>query len=233
MSILRPKSLTPPDLPDPDRRIVERAYARWAPIYDAVCGPIFQQGRRAAAKAAREVGGRILEIGVGTGLSFEDYDASTEIIGIDLSLPMVTKAQQRLSRESYPYVRSLVVMDAHQLAFADASFDCAIAQFVITLVEDPERVLSECARVVKPGGEIILVNHLYSERGVAAAVERWFARYSHALGLRPEFPFARLNAWARANGGVQLIERRLIQPFGIYTLVRFRRLDRPRRWRRV
>src|SRR3974390_2491719 len=105
--------------PDPDKKTVEKAYARWAPIYDAVCGPIFQQGRRAAAKAAREGGGRILEIGVGHGRAFEGYEAPTEIIAIDLSLPMVTKAQQRLSRESYPYVRSLVVMDAHQLAFAD------------------------------------------------------------------------------------------------------------------
>src|SRR6202008_323841 len=170
--------------------------------------------------------GRILEIGVGTGLSFDDYDASTEIIGIDLSLPMVTKAQQRLSRESYPYVRSLVVMDAHQLAFADASFDCAIAQLVITLVEDPERVLSECARVVRPGGQIILVNHLYSEKGFAAAVERLLAQKARKLGLRPEFPFQRLAAWAESHGGAELIERRKVKPFGVYTLVRFRRAER-------
>jgi len=67
-------------MPDPDRRVVEQAYARWAPIYDAVCGPIFLQGRRAGARAARDVGGRILEIGIGTGLSFDDYDGTTEIV---------------------------------------------------------------------------------------------------------------------------------------------------------
>jgi hypothetical protein len=72
--------------------------------------------------------------------------------------------------------------------------------------------------------EIILVNHLYSERGVAAAIERLCARPSRKLGLRPEFPFARLTAWATAHGGAELIERRPIKPFGIYTLVRFRRL---------
>ena len=55
---------------------MEKAYARWAPVYDVLCGPVFVNGRRAAARAAREVGGRILEIGVGTGLSFDDYDAS-------------------------------------------------------------------------------------------------------------------------------------------------------------
>ena len=220
-------------LRDPDKQVMEKAYARWAPVYDVLCGPVFLNGRRAAARAAREVGGRILEIGVGTGLSFDDYDSSTEITGIDISEPMISRARLRAARGRYPFVKGLAVMDAHDLRYEDASFDCVVGQFVITLVEDPERVLSECARVVKPGGEIILVNHLYSERGVAAAVERWFARYSHALGLRPEFPFARLSAWARANGGVQLIERRLIQPFGIYTLVRFRKLDRARRLRRV
>ena len=85
-------------------------------------------------------------------------------------------------------------MDAHDLRYDDASFDCVVGQFVITLVADPERVLNECARVVKPGGQIILVNHLYSERGLAATIERLLAERARALGLRPEFPFARLAA---------------------------------------
>jgi phosphatidylethanolamine/phosphatidyl-N-methylethanolamine N-methyltransferase len=100
-----------------------------------------------------------------------------------------------------------------------------VGQFVITLVQDPERVLSECARVVRPGGQIILVNHLYSERGLAAAVERLLARKARALGLRPEFPFQRLANWAQSHGGTELIERRRLRPFGMYTLVRFRRAE--------
>jgi phosphatidylethanolamine/phosphatidyl-N-methylethanolamine N-methyltransferase len=99
-----------------------------------------------------------------------------------------------------------------------------VAQFVITLVADAEAVLTECARVVRPGGEIILVNHLYSETGVTAAIERWCAQPARALGLRPEFPFGRLAAWARNHGGAELIERRPVKPLGVYTLVRFRRL---------
>lgn len=214
---------------DLDAVVVERAYARWAPVYDAVCGPIFESGRRAAAQAARAVGGRILEVGVGTGLSFDDYDLTTEVIGIDLSAPMVAKAHERIRSGAYPYVRDVMVMDAHELRFPDASFDCAVAQFVITLVARPEQVLSECARVVRPGGEIILVNHLYSERGVAAAIERWCARPAGALGLRPEFPFARLAMWARQHGGIDIVERRPIRPLGLYTLVRFRRTVTERR----
>ena len=213
---------------DPDKGVMEKAYARWAPVYDTLCGPVFVSGRRAAAAAARDVGGRILEIGVGTGLSFDDYDAGTEITGIDMSAPMIARARERAASGRYPFVKDLTVMDASAMMFPDATFDCVVGQFVITLVEDPERVLSECARVVKPGGQIILVNHLYSEKGIAAAVERLLAEKARKVGLRPEFPFRRLAAWAENHGGAELIERRRIRPFGVYTLVRFRRLAQER-----
>ena len=211
---------------DPAKAVMEKAYARWAPIYDALCGPVFLNGRKAAASAARDVGGRILEIGVGTGLSFDDYDATTEITGIDMSEPMIARARERLNSGRYPFVKDLQVMDAQAMTFPDATFDCVVGQFVITLVEDPERVLSECARVVRAGGQIILVNHLYSEKGLAAAVERLLAQKARRLGLRPEFPFQRLAAWAENHGGAELIERRKVKRFGVYTLGRFRRAER-------
>jgi ubiquinone/menaquinone biosynthesis C-methylase UbiE len=137
---------------------------------------------------------------------------------------MLAKARAKIVSGRYPHVKDVQLMDAHAMTFADATFDCVVAQFVITLVADPERVLSECRRVVKPGGKIILVNHLYSERGVAAAIERWAARKTRNLGLRPEFPFARLAAWAETDHGARLIERRKIAPFGVYTLVCFERI---------
>ena len=213
--------------PDLDKSLIETAYARWAPIYDAVCGPVMVKGRRAAAAEARAQGGKILEVGVGTGLSFDDYDATTEITGIDLCGPMLEKARAKMASGRYPWVKDVRQMDAHAMEFADATFDCVVAQFVITLVANPEQVLSECHRVVKPGGRIILVNHLYSEVGVAAAVERWAAQKTRALGLRPEFPFARLQAWAQATSDAILVERRKLKPFGIYTLVCFERTPTP------
>ncbi len=173
---------------DPDKQVMEKAYARWAPVYDVLCGPVFVNGRRAAARAARAVGGRILEIGVGTGLSFDDYDATTEITGIDLSEPMIARARLRAASGRYPFVKGLAVMDAHNLRYEDAAFDCVVGQFVITLVEDPERVLSECARVVRPGGQIVLVNHLYSERGLGAAIERLLAREGARARPAPRVP---------------------------------------------
>jgi len=217
--------LTTPGSFDLSRAEVAKAYARWAPFYDAICGPVFLIGRRAAADAACRVGGLILEVGVGTGLSFPDYGDGTAVIGIDLSDAMISKAHERLGSGHYPHVKSLLAMDATALAFRDASFDCVVLQFVITLTADPERVLSECARVVRPGGEIVLVNHFYSEKGLAAAIERWCAGPSRKLGLRPEFEFSRLVTWAHRHGSIELVERRPLKPLGVYTLVRFRRCD--------
>ena len=208
---------------DPEQHVIQKAYARWAPIYDIVCGPIFAKARLAAARAAGEIGGRVLEIGVGTGLSLGDYHNSTEVIGIDLSAPMIARAKARMANRQYPYVKDLVQMDAADLDFQDQSFDCVVGQFVITLVDDPERVLSECARALKPGGQIILVNHLYSEIGVAAAIERWASNYTRPLGLRPEFPLARLRAWAEKRQDIRLLDHYLVPPFGAFTLIRFGR----------
>src|ERR1700675_2237446 len=109
--------------PDLDRVIVETAYARWAPIYDAVCGPVMVKGRRAAAAAARAIGGRILEVGVGTGLSFDDYDATTDITGIDLSAPMLAKAREKMASGRYPYVKDGRLMAPPAMRFARARFD--------------------------------------------------------------------------------------------------------------
>ena len=82
---------------DIDKASVERAYARWAPIYDLVFGAVFDRGRRAAIVAAERIGGRILEVGVGTGISLPDYARSNRLVGVDLSEPMLRKAQASAS----------------------------------------------------------------------------------------------------------------------------------------
>jgi ubiquinone/menaquinone biosynthesis C-methylase UbiE len=109
------------------------------------------------------------------------------------------------------------------MTFADATFDCVMVQFVIAPLANPEQVLSECHRVVKPVGRIILVNRLYSEVGLTAAVERWTAQQTRKLGVRPEFPFARPQAWAHANKRARPVECRKAAPFGIHTPACFER----------
>jgi len=209
-----------------DRDTVARAYARWAPIYDLVFGAVFDRGRKASIAAAERIGGRILEVGVGTGLSLPDYSWNNRLTGIDLSAPMLRKAKERAAQHRLTNVDGLAVMDAQHLGFQDGVFDVVVAQYVITAVPDPEATLDEFARVLKPGGEIILVNHLGAESGLRAAFEQWFAPLARRLGWRPEFRWERLAQWAARHGGVRVIERRAVTPLGHFSLIRFARLGR-------
>jgi phosphatidylethanolamine/phosphatidyl-N-methylethanolamine N-methyltransferase len=204
-----------------DKQTIAKAYARWAPVYDVVFGAVFERGRRAAIDAADRIGGRILDVGVGTGISLPDYARTSRLTGVDLSEPMLRKAQERVEETGLSNVECLAVMDAEHLAFADRYFDVVVAQYVITTVPDPEATLDEFARVLKPGGEIILVNHIGAESGLRRAFEQWFAPVARRLGWRPEFPWARLDHWATAADGVRLIERRPMPPLGHFSLVRF------------
>jgi phosphatidylethanolamine/phosphatidyl-N-methylethanolamine N-methyltransferase len=209
-----------------DKDTVAKAYARWAPVYDLVFGSVFERGRKASIAAAERIGGRILEVGVGTGLSLPDYSSSNRLIGVDLSGPMLRKAKERVAEHRLTNVDGLAVMDAQNLGFQDSSFDVVVAQYVITTVPDAEATLNEFARVTKPGGEIILVNHLGAEDGFRAAYESAFAPIARQLGWQVAFRWERLSSWAARHGGVELIERRPMPPLGHFSLIRFRRLGR-------
>ncbi|MGH6725898.1 MAG: class I SAM-dependent methyltransferase [Pseudolabrys sp.] len=210
---------------DIDKSSVERAYAFWAPIYDLVFGAVFDAGRRAAIVAAERIGGRILEVGVGTGLSLPDYARGNRLVGVDLSEPMLRRAQARVVEQGLSHVDALAVMDAARLALPDQSFDVVVAQFVITAVPNPEATLDEFARVIKPGGEIVLVNHIGAESGPRAWFEFCFAPIARRLGWRPEFRFGRLSAWVERHGGVRVVERTPMPPLGHFSLIRFERLS--------
>lgn len=208
-----------------DKDTITKAYARWAPLYDLVFGAVFEQGRHAAIAAAERVGGRVLEVGVGTGLSLPYYSSNLRICGVDISEPMLRKAQQRVTELGLGNVEALLVMDAEHLDFADASFDVIVAQYVITTVPNPEATLDEFARVLRPGGEIVLVSRVGAEAGLRRALEKWFAPAARKLGWRTEFSFQRYAQWAEKTNGVQLIERRAMPPFGHFSLIRFTKGD--------
>jgi phosphatidylethanolamine/phosphatidyl-N-methylethanolamine N-methyltransferase len=210
---------------DLDQGTIARAYARWAPIYDLVFGAVFERGRNAAIAAAERIGGRILEVGVGTGICLPDYSRTIQLVGVDYSEPMLRKAQERVAEHKLDNVEGLAVMDAQRLGFPDASFDAVVAQYVITAVPNPEATLDEFARVLKPGGEIILVNHIGAEEGLRRAFERWFAPLARRLGWRPEFSWSRLAQWAARRADVSVIERRPMPPLGHFSLIRFGRVD--------
>ena len=212
-----------------DNEAVVRAYERWAPVYDLVFTAALAPGRaagvEAAEQAARRLGGRVLDVGVGTGLELPRFDRTVPVVGVDLSEPMLQRAAQRVSREGLTGVTGLAVMDAQRLAFPDGAFAATLAPYVMTVVPDPWATLDELARVTKPGGEIVLVNHIGAEDGPRAAVEAWMGRRAERLGWRPEFPWAIIGDWIEASPAVRLVERRSLAPFSLFTLVRLARLD--------
>jgi phosphatidylethanolamine/phosphatidyl-N-methylethanolamine N-methyltransferase len=200
---------------------VVAAYARWAPIYDPIFGVITGRAIRATLREVNALHpGRIIEVGVGTGLALPHYKASHRIVGIDLSPAMLERAEKRVAVQQLRNVEALAGMDAANLGFQDASFDAAVAMFVMTVVPDPARVLSEMVRVVRPGGRVVIVNHFSVDRGPRAAIERWLSRYSASLGWHPEFAKAQL----LGRGDMKLLVERSLSPFGLYTLLVFERV---------
>lgn len=202
---------------------VVAAYSRWAPVYDLAFAAVMRAGRQAAAAAASRPGGRVLDVGVGTGLELPMFDPQTRLVGIDLAESMLRRARLRVRKHALDNVEGLIVMDATRLAFRDESFDAAVVPFVLTVVPDPSGTLDEVRRVVKRGGEIVLVNHFGAETGAMARLEAWLGRNSAALGWHPQFPFKVLGDWLGAHRDVELVDRRKVRPFGLFTLVRLRK----------
>jgi phosphatidylethanolamine/phosphatidyl-N-methylethanolamine N-methyltransferase len=203
---------------------VAEAYGRWAPIYDFVFGPVFKQGRREAVSAAERVGGRVLEVGVGTGLSLATYSENCRVVGIDISEPMLAKARERVEKRHLDNVEAIDVMDAECLEYEDASFDVVVAQYAVTAMPNPEKALDEFVRVVRPGGEIILTSRIGAGTGLRGTIEKWLMPVTSRLGWRTEFPWARYAGWLASSPAVRLLEKRALPPLGHFWLIRIARL---------
>ena len=209
---------------DFSREMVERAYDRWAPIYDLVFGGVFGKGRHAAIVATNSIGGRVLEVGVGTGISLPQYAANTRIFGTDISEAMLAKAKQRVTDQRLKNVEGLAVMDAEKLEFPDNSFDVVMAQYVVTAVPNPEKALDEFARVLRPGGELIILSRVSADAGMRHFIEQRLQPVVRRLGWRTDFAWSRFAQWAAGAHDVELVERRPVPPLGHFSLIRFRKI---------
>jgi phosphatidylethanolamine/phosphatidyl-N-methylethanolamine N-methyltransferase len=202
-----------------DNASIVEAYRRWAGVYDTIFGGISSNGRIRAVELVNQLPGRdVLEVGVGTGLALPYYTPDKRITGIDLSTEMLRKARDRTRREGLAHVQALHEMDAEATAFEDASFDTAVAMFVASVVPNPKRLLAEMRRLVRPGGNILLVNHFAAAKGPRWWVERAMAPASRALGWHPDFAMDGIFS----PGDLARIETEAVPPFGIFTLVRLR-----------
>ena len=200
-----------------DTNTVRHAYRRWAPIYDYTFGQVADAGRKHAVKIINKRKGRVLEVGVGTGLSLPCYGKHLTVTGIDLSPEMLEKARDKVAKKKLGNVDGLHEMDASALAFADESFDTVVAMYVMTVVPDPDKVMRELERVCAPGGEVILVNHFSQEEGVRGFLERKLAPFADLIGWHAVFEIDRV----LICDDLRLVERRALRPIGLFTMLRF------------
>jgi phosphatidylethanolamine/phosphatidyl-N-methylethanolamine N-methyltransferase len=139
---------------------------------------------------------------------------------------MLKKAKQRVADLRLKNIEGLAVMDAEKLEFPDDSFDVVMAQYVVTAVPNPEAALDEFARVLRPGGELIILTRVSADEGVRRFIEQSLQPIVTRLGFRTaEFAWSRYTGWLAGAKAIELAERRLIPPLGHFSLVRFRKID--------
>jgi ubiquinone/menaquinone biosynthesis C-methylase UbiE len=141
-------------------------YNRIAPVYDLMEAIVeLSAFRRWRERLWSQVdGNRVLEVGVGTGKNVLHYPKGVQITAVDLSDKMLERARRRV--QALDSEADLRLMDAQRLAFPDAAFDAAVATFVFCSVPDPVLGLRELGRVVRPGGQILLLEHVRVDKPV-------------------------------------------------------------------
>ncbi|HEV2675510.1 MAG TPA: methyltransferase domain-containing protein [Aliidongia sp.] len=165
------------------------AYRGYAPAYDLLFGPLLQTARRRAIRVANDrPGQRVLEIGVGTGLSLPHYRPDVQLVGIDVSDEMLAKARDRARCGVLAERSRFHLMNAEAMDFLDGSFDVVVALFVASTVQDLARFGAEIRRVCRPDGRIVLVNHFSTPGGFSARLSRHLGRFAGSLGFEPYFP---------------------------------------------
>ncbi len=154
------------------------------------------------------------------------YAPNLRIFGTDISEGMLRKARARVSEFRLKNVEGLAVMDAEKLEFPDNSFDVVMAQYVVTAVPNPEAALDEFARVLRPGGEMILLSRVSADAGMRRFIEQRLQPVVRRLGFRTaEFAWSRYAQWLASAHGMELVERRLVPPLGHFSLIRFRKTE--------
>ena len=157
-------------------------YYEFSHLYDVFFGRVFYPRIvRVIRSLGIEPGARVLELGVGTGLSLEAYPQHCQVTGIDLAPEMLERAQDRVNRNGWRHV-TLQQGDAQNLAFADDAFDYVMAFHVVSVVPDPQRMMAEAERVCRPGGLLTGINHFRSRQPVVARVQRGIDPVTRRLG---------------------------------------------------
>jgi phosphatidylethanolamine/phosphatidyl-N-methylethanolamine N-methyltransferase len=223
-------------LPKPDPTIamthlhsqdVIETYRRYAPVYDKLFGAVLEPGRDALGHAVRRASPRkLLEVGVGTGLTLERYPAQTHVYGVDISEPMLALARERaaaLMREDDVRRIELAAMNAESLDFPDDSFDCVTLPYVLSATPQPARLVEEIRRVCRPDGDILILNHFSGSR-FWWLMERSVKSIAAKTGFRSDFRFED----HILSHGWHVEDVRSVNLFGLSKLVAIRNIGNTR-----
>jgi phosphatidylethanolamine/phosphatidyl-N-methylethanolamine N-methyltransferase len=206
--------LTAADRAAIEERRVRRVYATLARVYDRGFDWALGPGRRQAVSSLSVLSGeRVLEVGVGTGLSLPYYPRDCRVTGVDISEEMLDQARERAAELGRDV--DLRLMDARSLAFPDESFDHVLAPYVISVVPEPDRVMAEIRRVCAPHGTVTVVNHFASPSTPLRQLERVLSPLSQWIGFRLDLP---VETVTRASGlAVVRIEK--VNLLGLWRLI--------------
>ncbi len=195
---------------------IQKTYRRASGRYNLYFGRLFHPGRKTVVDLLEsKPGDRILEVGVGTGLSLPLYSTEVKVTGIDISPEMLAKAQALVKEDDLKHVEALHVMNAEEMAFKDNSFDSVIAMYVATVVPSPKKFVEEMRRVCKPGGRIVILNHFADPKTIAGKAASMLAPFSQYLGWRPHLTLADF----QEQTGLQYSRKIRINVFNMWTIL--------------
>lgn len=201
---------------DNSPKMVERIYERVGPIYNFVYGKLlFNEGREKAIELLSiKPGHKILEVGVGTGLTLPLYPAKCNITGIDLSESMLKEAEELIEKKGLKNAH-VKIMDATKLEFPDNHFDGILGNLFISATTYPEKALFEMKRVCKPGGMIVLMNHFRSDNIVIGNLENLINPIAQGIGFKSNLEMLPL----LKSVGLKPKEVRKVNLFNLWTAV--------------
>ncbi|HVJ61873.1 MAG TPA: class I SAM-dependent methyltransferase [Tahibacter sp.] len=170
------------------QRNLIRTYRFYAPVYDYLFGAILEPGRRRLAEAVNaERPRRLLEVGVGTGLTLPRYSRDISVVGIDVSDEMLRRARDKAAALDGASI-ALQRMDGERMGFVDGSFDCVVVPYVYSVTPNPAALVAELRRVCAKGGTIMLLNHFGGGR-YWSLIDRAFRTFADKIGFRSDFSY--------------------------------------------
>jgi len=194
---------------------IKKVYAAYSNVYDMLFKRFFYPRiRNAITSMDIKPGERILDVGVGTGLSFSVFPRHCKVVGIDLSREMLKKAKKKIDDNHLDNI-NVLSMDAMSVGFADNSFDKVFLSHVVTVVPDPYRVMQEVKRVCKKDGVVVVVNHFKSKNPFIELCEKWMNPVCKKIGWRSDLS---LNEFVR-NAGLKVTRQYMLKKIDFWHIV--------------